>query len=516
MKLDLESFKLDIKNNILGMRDDIKNNVCIHKDKPTCLDNRNSELLTEMKMNENDERTKHEIRLLNVQLEGAKKQCSYFESLSDRLQNQLRDLNRVNRELDVHVCPVSESTRRVNSPSNVHNTANAHIDSFQYYLSQGIHDPLSNFYPCKLEISIDGRSFLYNSVEQAFQHRKAKFLRDQATAIKILQSSRSAAAKSWGDMLSSHPNISEWIKIEQKVMVELLHKKAEVCKSFREKLIQSGQAQIYHTVPDTKWGIGLHAAEIRHPLDPTAIRGKNLAGTILMAVRNVLKGGDKVVPSPTRFLYSDKIVSSPTRLYSEALTQSSIPILPRKKRVDLIGSSILKDVDESSLSSSADVYKTTAYTIPEALNLDIKKMKSDLIILQLTTNDLKVNSVENVVDGMKSLVTNIQKSLPKCKLALSMAPFQRTGGDINQKIHVVNSTLHLIYKHSDVITFSNVNIDPNRGCLNLDGLHLSRRGSSVLASNLRSIIQVSLFPHSDRVGLSRYRPSQSLSHRQLY
>ena len=62
-----------------------------------------------------------------------------------------------------------------------------------------------------------------------------------------------------------------------------------------------GQAPIYHSVRDPKWGIGLYTTDIRHPLRPTDITGLNLHGVLLMEIRNSPPVSDKeqsvIVPS---------------------------------------------------------------------------------------------------------------------------------------------------------------------------------------------------------------------------
>ena len=104
--------------------------------------------------------------------------------------------------------------------------------------------------------------------------------------------------------------------------------------------------------------------------------------------------------------------------------------------------------------------------------MDLQKLKSDVIILQLTTNYLKVNNPDLVINDMKSLVNKIQSSLPGTKLGISHAPLQRNNTNM---------------------TYSNQNLAHDI-CLERDGVHLSRRGSSVLASNIRDMIRDLLAP----------------------
>ena len=82
--------------------------------------------------------------------------------------------------------------------------------------------------------------------------------------------------------------------------------------------------------------------------------------------------------------------------------------------------------------------------------MDLQKLKSDVIILQL-----KVNNPELVINDMKSLVNKIQSSLPGTKLGISHAPPQRNNTNMNHKIRVVNATLDLLYQNSPVMTYSN-------------------------------------------------------------
>ena len=92
---------------------------------------------------------------------------------------------------------------------------------------------------------------------------------------------------------------------------------------------------------------------------------------------------------------------------------------------------------------------------------------------------------------MKSLIKNIQQKLPKCKIAMSLAPYQisQIGSTMNQKIKLVNASLELEYSnHSVVKTYPNLNVIPTNECLARDGIHLNRRGSSILASNIRYMI----------------------------
>jgi ribA/ribD-fused uncharacterized protein len=354
-----------------------------------------------------------------------------------------------------------------------------------------------------MEIMVDGKSFVYTSLEQAFQHKKAKTLRDQRTAVKIMQSRNAAAAKNEGDLLNRHPNIGTWKKIEDKIMQDLLLKKYHVSRAFREKLTRTGSAQILHSVDHMKWGIALRTTEVCHPIDPSLIKGQNVTGRLLMSLREAMSRGTTCASTESTITRNNNNSLSQASEPSPNMTSTTSSSRPNTTpRVDLVGSSLLKGVDESRLSRSLDIHKTISYTISESSRLDLAALNSDLIVYQLTTNDLKLRNPDQVINEMKALITKTQTTLPKCKVVISLAPLQSPRNNINQKIKVVNATLELIFKDSNIITCVNDNITPYNGCLATDGVHLNHRGSSMLASNLRGVILESM-PYSSKQ-ITRY------------
>ena len=108
--------------------------------------------------------------------------------------------------------------------------------------------------------------------------------------------------------------------------------------------------------------------------------------------------------------------------------------------------------------------------------------------LQLTTNDLKKTSPDQVVSVMKNLVDKIHATVPSSKISISSAPYQRSA-DLNSKIKYVNASLELFYRDSSYLRVStNDNINPAGDFYTRDGIHLNHRGSSMLAGNIRNII----------------------------
>ena len=76
----------------------------------------------------------------------------------------------------------------------------------KYFLFQGKEDPLSNLFPCSLEAKID------TSLEQAYQHQKALFLKESNLADNIILERDAAVIKRMANKLNSHDNITQWNK----------------------------------------------------------------------------------------------------------------------------------------------------------------------------------------------------------------------------------------------------------------------------------------------------------------
>ena len=396
---------------------------------------------------------------------------------------------------------------------------------------QGPSDPLSNFFNSKIEYNVDGRAVVYNSVEQAFQHLKAKTLSAQRPAADIMRAKSSGSAKYIGSTLNNHPNIDKWNRIEQSTIKQLLQIKLKASKRFRDKLLGTGQATLLHSVKDEKWGIGVETHDICNPLDIKTLKGRNLHGQLLMEMRD--NHLSPPITSPSAMPTSNKVEYRPTittprptsarpaSVDTSSLHPGKIPPMPNitkpaHKTVHLIGSSILKNIQADRLSHRAQVEKQTAFTIDEAKNIKYQELKSDLVILQVGSNDLKnpSSSVDQVVENMASLVNKISES--GSKVAISLTPMQaasHANDTINEKIKVSNATLELRYKNSKIGIFPNNNIDS--WCLERDGVHLNRRGASILAGNIRHIINTGMgFTNRQAHNVHTRQHSSEQNHRQ--
>ena len=187
-------------------------------------------------------------------------------------------------EKEAHSALISQaSPQTTNNEHNAHHQRPAH--QTRYYLVQGREDPLSNFYQCQLNITTQGKSYDYSSVEQAFQHQKALTLNEPHMANSILAESDPGRVKHHASSMKSHKDIAIWENRELDTMTGLLQDKFRMSKAFHDKLISTRQAVLLHSVPNPYWGIGIATTDICHPFDPKAIKGHNIFGELLMKLR---------------------------------------------------------------------------------------------------------------------------------------------------------------------------------------------------------------------------------------
>ena len=429
----------------------------------------------------------HEIKL-------ERKQRQTAEDTVDRLLARMNHLSEevMNKQFTSHAMrnpPVSVSTSTSVQGSNegINNHENRKSSSVlcdhvkPYYLVQGPHDPLSNFKECKLEVLVDGKRYLYNSLEQGFQHQKARVLKDQSTAIRIMNTRSAAAAKSEGDSLNTHPNIVEWRKREDAAMMSLFEAKYKASRLFREKLAATGQAQLLHSVTDAHWGIGINSTDIRHPIQ--SFNGMNNMCKLLMQFRDIVMNR-----SNTQTVSVDQSLS----------TGEPIKV-PSTKVAHIIGNSLIKGIDENKLYHGITSHRLFAPTIDKAMELIPDE--SDIVVYQLGTNDAKDSDFEKLISDMQTLVEATRVKLDSARIALSLSPTQRGHNEVNAKLKALNAFLELKYRGTNVIIIPNENITLD--CISDDGVHLTRQGSSLLANNIRQVLRDTLRMEPIHQGHSR-------------
>ena len=143
------------------------------------------------------------------------------------------------------------------------------IDSFR-----GKYAFLSNFYSCDINLTINGRTYTFPTVENAFQ--LSKTLNPSEKLIHRFQSITPGQAKKLGRLVKLR---NDWDQVKLQVMRKLLIKKFSN-PELKNKLLDTGDALLIegNWWRDTYWGV----------CNRTDI-GDNHLGKLLMEVRDELR-----------------------------------------------------------------------------------------------------------------------------------------------------------------------------------------------------------------------------------
>ena len=144
--------------------------------------------------------------------------------------------------------------------------------------------PLSNHFSSKF--SENGISFL--SAEQSFMYKKAMHFKDHTTAQNIIESTTPGQAKQLGKNIQGFRS-KEWSKVSEEFLFTSMHAKFSQNDQLRSFLLQTGKTQLVEASPTDKvWGAGL-SLNNTNIFIPDHWKGKNLAGKVLMRVRQTLQ-----------------------------------------------------------------------------------------------------------------------------------------------------------------------------------------------------------------------------------
>lgn len=142
---------------------------------------------------------------------------------------------------------------------------------------------LSNWYPSAFfECGIR-----FTSVEQYFMYQKALRFNDEKIAKKILETSDVKEIKDLGRAIKGYDD-KIWNGFRQKVMYDGLYLKFDQNETYREKLLNTGDAILVECAKtDLVWGIGWGMNDPER-LEMDKWRGQGLLGFTLMMVREDL------------------------------------------------------------------------------------------------------------------------------------------------------------------------------------------------------------------------------------
>jgi ribA/ribD-fused uncharacterized protein len=174
-------------------------------------------------------------------------------------------------------------------------TSNLNKEEGSFYkirYSKGHADPLSNFYPCALEIA--GEKFKHS--EAAYQFNKTKFMAAYAASQEevdelarlgdIIQSvDDPGVAKEFGCQVETNDS---WQASKIEVMKHILEHKVNQCEQFRNELIKTAKNKLIENTKDRFWARGENDC------------GNNILGSILesVQVRVLKKQGHLAISAP--------------------------------------------------------------------------------------------------------------------------------------------------------------------------------------------------------------------------
>lgn len=139
---------------------------------------------------------------------------------------------------------------------------------------------LSNFYPANIKIA--GKQYV--NVEQFFQHQKCLVCGDYIRAAKILLIDDPVQIKSIGDSCTEK---EEWLNVRIETLFKAVFYKFTQNRALSRKLLATGDVGLYEATTDRFYGCGLGYNSKRWSLGDWT--GKNVAGKIVMRVREILK-----------------------------------------------------------------------------------------------------------------------------------------------------------------------------------------------------------------------------------
>ena len=159
-----------------------------------------------------------------------------------------------------------------------------------------------------------------------------------------------------------------------------------------------------------------------------------------------------------------------------------------RKRVFIIGDSILNGISEYGLNKNHDVKVrphsgATSQDIKDHIKPIIRR-KPDLIIIHAGTNDLTKGC--NTVDEMNEIIDAAKSDSPSTEVVISSLTTRRDSIGMTKKVKNLNRKLKDACDKHQIKMIDNSNLDAE--CLSANNLHLNPRGNSLLARNFLNFI----------------------------
>ena len=154
-----------------------------------------------------------------------------------------------------------------------------------------------------------------------------------------------------------------------------------------------------------------------------------------------------------------------------------------RKRVFIIGDSILNGISENGLNKSHDVkLRPHSGATSQAIKDHIKpiiRRKPDLIIIHAETNDLTKGC--NTVEEMNEIIEAAKSDSPSTEIVISPLRTRRDNIGMPKKVKNLNRKLNDACDKQQIKMIDNSNLGTE--CFSSKNLHLNPRGNSLLARN---------------------------------
>ena len=194
---------------------------------------------------------------------------------------------------------------------------------------------------------------------------------------------------------------------------------------------------------------------------------------------------------PTDYNIADEIQdNTQINAVDDGASEQDSPNTPSRKHrvtvkpcVVMVGNSMIKHVDPKKLSKKK-VYK---YTYPRETAESTSTKMSTLnaqtqpshVIIHVGTNNIPIDFTEDCALKIGNLATNLKEKFPHAKIAVS-GIIERQDIQVAGKIEEVNKILKQNCLSNSMSFIDNLSID--NSCLNGSGIHLSAKGTAILAT----------------------------------
>ena len=171
-------------------------------------------------------------------------------------------------------------------------------------------------------------------------------------------------------------------------------------------------------------------------------------------------------------------------------------VTPAKPSVLLVGTSNVKDINEAKITDACSVTKIVKYTMKDAKSfIESNEGYYDALVLHILTNDLKTLTPQQCVSDLEGIVSIARGKWPMANIIISLATPRKDNIMYHTNGQIINALIKqkLISDPVECVSYCEHTHmmwhgSPIDELLNEDKYHLSTKGVSILASNLKKAI----------------------------